>query len=267
MILQPITGGGCDRCLHSIQYHTTAKLETRLLLKEWEFGFSAIVSSEETRSISGRNSNVCLKFLVVAAIAAPFSLVGVGFTNHSAIAARYLVKVAPSTALALNPSPRQGLAISFSPSSALVAQTSWKEFSSSEGKFAVSMPGTPKQETETDEDGLTSHSFTVELENPNSAYLVTYYDVPEVAKATPEQIKELLDGTPDAFAKGGNAQLTRSQNIILDGNPGREFEFTSTEGFSGKGRVYLVEERLFLVVAIAPQSQNIQQFLDSFRLL
>ncbi|HAZ47571.1 MAG TPA: hypothetical protein DDW76_03580 [Cyanobacteria bacterium UBA11369] len=233
-------------------------LETGLLLKEWEFGFSAIVSSEEKQSNSGSNSNVYLKFCAAAAIAIPFSLVGAGFTNDSAIAARYLVKSAPTTALAFSP---------LSPSSTLVTQTVWKEFSSSEGKFAVSMPGTPKQETETDEDGLTSHSFTVELENPDSAYLVTYYDVPEVAKATPEQIKELLDGAPDAFAKGGNANLTRSQNIILDGNPGREFEFTSTEGFSGKGRVYLVQERLFLVVAIAPQSQSIQRFLDSFRLL
>ena len=226
-------------------------LETGLLLKESEFGFSAIVSSEETRSNSGSNSNVYLKFYAAAAIAVPFSLVGAGFTNHSAKAATYLVKPAPTHTL----------------SSTLIAQTAWKEFSSSEGKFTVSMPGTPKQETETDEDGLTSHSFTVELENPDSAYLVTYYDVPEVAKATPEQIQELLDGAPDAFAKGGNAELTRSQNIILDGNPGREFEFTSTEGFSGKGRVYLVEERLFLVVAIAPQRQNIQRFLDSFRLL
>jgi hypothetical protein len=91
--------------------------------------------------------------------------------------------------------------------------------------------------------------------------------VPEVAQATPEQVKELLDDAPDAFAKGANAQLTQSQNIILDGNPGKEFEFTSTEGFSGKGRVYLVEQRLFLVVAIAAQTQNIQRFLDSFRLL
>jgi len=255
MLLQPITGGGTDRYFHSIQYHRSGMVETGVFLKEWEFGFSAIVSSEETRSISGSNSNVYLKFCAAAAIATPFSLA--------------------TTALAANPSLRQPLPTyqvtlvhnTFSPSSTLVAQTSWNEFSSSEGKFAVSMPGTPKQETETDEDGLTAHSFTVELQNPDSAYLVTYYDVPEVAKATPEQVKELLDGTPDAFAKGGNANLTRSQNIILDGNPGREFEFTSTEGFSGKGRVYLVQQRLFLVVAIAPQTQSIQRFLESFRLL
>ena len=205
-----------------------------------------------------------LKSCIAAAIAVPFSLLGAVFTNYSATAATFLVKPAPPTALAANNT--------FSPlfpASTLLtqAQTSWKEFSSSEGKFAVSMPGTPKQETETDDEGLTSHSFTVEIQNPDSAYLVTYYDVPEFAKATPEQIKELHDGTPDAFAKGGNAELTRSESIILDGNPGREFEFTSNDGFSGKGRVYLVLDRLFLVVAIAPQRQNIERFLDSFRLL
>lgn len=233
-------------------------LEIRLLLKESELRFYAIVSSEEKLSNIGSNSNMYLKSWIAATIAVPFSLLGAVFTNYSATAATFLVKPAPNTTLS-----------TLFPSSTLLtqAQTSWKEFSSSEGKFAVSMPGTPKQETETDDEGLTSHSFTVEIQNPDSAYLVTYYDVPEFAKATPEQIKELLDGTPDAFAKGGNAQLTRSESIILDGNPGREFEFTSTEGFSGKGRVYLVLDRLFLVVAIAPQRQNIERFLDSFRLL
>jgi hypothetical protein len=146
MLLQPITGGRSDRCLHSIQYHTTGIVETRLLLKQWEFGFSAIVSSEEKRSISGSNSNVNSKFYPAAAIAVAFSLIGAGFTNHSATAASYVVKPTPTYTL----------------SSTLIAQTAWNEFSSSEGKFAVSMPGTPKQETETDEDGLTSHSFTVE---------------------------------------------------------------------------------------------------------
>ena len=172
-----------------------------------------------------------------------------------------------TTANAVNPSPRQPIPASLSSLSALVAQADWKEFSTTEGGFAVSMPGAPKQEKETDQDGLTSYSFSVELEQPESVYMVTYYDVPEVAQATPEQVKELLDGAPDAFAKGGNTNLTRSQNITLDGNPGREFDFTSDEGFAGKGRVYLVKQRLFLVVGVTPQTQNAQRFLDSFRLL
>jgi hypothetical protein len=155
----------------------------------------------------------------------------------------------------------------------LLSQSDWREFSSTEGKFAVSLPGTPKRETEKNDDGTLSYMFTLEVEEPASAYLVSYSDIPDVELLNPEGIKKVLDDAISEFAKGGNATVQGQKEVSLGGNPGREFDFTSTEGFSGKGRLYVVQKRMYIVVAIAPeinsspQTQNAQRFLESFRLL
>ncbi|MFB2936718.1 hypothetical protein ACE1B6_15810 [Aerosakkonemataceae cyanobacterium BLCC-F154] len=147
----------------------------------------------------------------------------------------------------------------------LTQETSWNEFSSKQGGFAVSMPGTPKQETGTNQDGSTEHSFS--LTSNNSAFLIHYSDIPKIEKLTKEEITKLLDNAPNDFAKGANATLVTAKNVSLDGYPGKEFEFILGEGINGKGRVYLVNNRLYIVVGMTTQPGNVQKFLDSFRLL
>ncbi|MFB2895904.1 hypothetical protein ACE1CI_23590 [Aerosakkonemataceae cyanobacterium BLCC-F50] len=147
----------------------------------------------------------------------------------------------------------------------LTQQASWNEFSSEKGRFAVSMPGTPKEETETNQDGSTEHSFS--LISDDSAFLIHYSDIPDIENLSKEEITTLLDKAPNDFAKDAKAKLINAQTVSLDGHPGKEFELKLKEGINGKGRVYLVNQRLYIVLAMAAKPENQQIFLDSFRLI
>ncbi|MCL1469636.1 hypothetical protein [Argonema antarcticum] len=149
--------------------------------------------------------------------------------------------------------------------SVLVAQSDWSEFSSASGGFAVLMPGTPKEESETSDDGSVEYSYTLSLEK--AAFLVHYTDIPNADELSAEEIQELLDGTPADFAKGAEAKLLGTRSISIDDNPGKEFEFTLSDGTPGKARVYMVKKRLYVVVGMTSESENTERFLNSFRLL
>ncbi|MFB2881379.1 hypothetical protein [Floridanema aerugineum] len=147
----------------------------------------------------------------------------------------------------------------------LTQEASWNEFSSEKGRFAISMPGTPQEERETNQDGSIEYSFS--LASDNAAFLIHYSDIPNIEKLSKEAIAKLLDSAPNDFAEGANAKLTKAKDVSLDGYPGKEFEFIVSEELNGKGRVYLVKERLYIVVVMATQPDTLQKFLDSFRLI
>lgn len=156
--------------------------------------------------------------------------------------------------------------------SVLMAQARWKEFASTEGGFAVELPGTPTEETETGEDGSIARSYSLFLDQ--EAYLINYADLvdekeeeKEKEDLSPEEVQAILKGMPNHFVESAEGKLERTRDISLNGNPGKEFEFTFRDGISGKGRVYVVKKRFFLVVGLASQNQNLQKFLDSFRFL
>lgn len=147
----------------------------------------------------------------------------------------------------------------------LTQQASWNEFYSEKGRFAVSMPGTPQEETETNQDGSTEHSFSLIADD--SAFLIHYSDIPSMEELSQEEITKLLDDAPNGFAKDAEAKLINAKTVSLSGHPGREFEFKLKEGINGKGRVYLVEKRFYIVVGMTIKPDNLQKFLDSFRLI
>lgn len=145
-----------------------------------------------------------------------------------------------------------------------LAESNWKELSSSTGKFAILMPGIPKEDTEKDKD-TTYHTFKVETKD--ALYLVNYFDMPEVGQASPDEVKHILDNGPAEFVKSADAKLLSQRNISLTGNPGKEFEFSVGDGIPGKGLLYVVNKRMYLVVVVTPQQENAQKFISSFRLL
>ena len=65
-----------------------------------------------------------------------------------------------------------------------------------------------------------------------------------------------------------NAKLLQVRDISLGGYPGKEFEFQplSANQPVGVGQVFLVETRVYGLVATTPEPENAQKFLDSFRL-
>jgi hypothetical protein len=139
--------------------------------------------------------------------------------------------------------------------------SSWKEFSSPEGKFTVSMPGTPKKQTQ-NQGGLTTNAFAVEVKN--GAYLVSYSDLPP--------------GTPFDYSAGIRAMATKYQGKVLsetdftlDGNKGKayEMEINQPKGFA-TGRIVVVNNRLYQTLAIGTNARasdpDVKKFLDSFKL-
>ncbi len=146
----------------------------------------------------------------------------------------------------------------------LIAESTWKEWASPKGSFAVLMPGSPVEETEKDKDG--SVDYYLKYESEKDIFYVMYTDIPSVAQASAEEVKQILDRLPGEFVKGAEAKLLSQKSLSLTGYPAREFEFTFSNGIPGKGRVYLVNQRLYVTIAATPQQENAQKFLTSFRL-
>ena len=97
----------------------------------------------------------------------------------------------------------------------------WKEFSSAEGKFSISLPGAPKPEVRTMDTRigkLTTHAFF--LQTDFGHYYVHYVDFP-AGPETLAETKEFLDGGREAALAGG-ARLLVENDVSIGGVAGRE---------------------------------------------
>ena len=151
----------------------------------------------------------------------------------------------------------------------------WSEFTSTSGGFAVQMPGTPKDQTQSVAQAtgdLTLHNFTVE--DRDYAYIVSYVDFP-AGTIVQSDADAFLDSTVDGSVSSGKGELKSQSAITLGGYPGRLAEFTTVANgqlpaTSIKAHYYLVKDRLYQILAIAPQGQlpaEADRFLSSFKLL
>jgi hypothetical protein len=156
-----------------------------------------------------------------------------------------------------------------------VAQSVWKPFSSAEGNFTVLMPGTPRQEQNTINTELAPldlNAFTVE--RPNEAnYLVAYFDLPgdfSNMLQTSGQINEFLTGVVLGLSESMAGQLLNQQRINLNNYSGKAFRMQHSEDVVGRYRLYLVNQRVYLL-GVGTSKENylqksIQGFFNSFRL-
>lgn len=152
----------------------------------------------------------------------------------------------------------------------------WQEFTSQQGQFSVSMPGEPTEEIEpaSDRNGNTeSGSFLLELQGDTLGYGVFYKNLPNAPNSSDAaQLKEFFDGFRDDFVQNGvlEGNLIQERDISLENYLGRELEVTGSEGFI-KMRVYLVEKRLYLLLAASQTKEAFPQdgdrFFNSFKLL
>lgn len=149
-----------------------------------------------------------------------------------------------------------------------MAQNTWQPVSLSEGRFSVEMPGQPELETWTNEQGFVEYSLQLEVAEPLSHYFIHYFDEPKLAGANEDELAEVLRITLEAFIEGAEAELLSQQNIELNRYPGKAFEFhlgiPNTP--RGKGQIFIVQERLYILVVLTPRFQDAERFLRSFRL-
>ena len=148
-----------------------------------------------------------------------------------------------------------------------------KEFTSKVGGFSAAFPGTPKESKEPiAKDGTIQTQYT--LDGPTGAYLVSFQDNPNLAKAGKVEREKALQAAQDAVQRGTQGKLLRSKEITLDKvHPGREYEIQASHGGGGlfRSRAYLVKDRLYQVIVVGQKdfatSKEADRFLESFKLV
>jgi len=150
-----------------------------------------------------------------------------------------------------------------------------REFKSEAGNFSVQTPYTLKESSEsldTQVGEIEIHSFLGEQGNESVSIGYTDYPAELVQVSDPERI---LDGSRDGAVANVKGELVSETRISLDGYPGRELTISviadNKQEIVLRGRVFLVENRLYQIMAVAPKgkenAKNIDAFLQSFALL
>jgi hypothetical protein len=128
----------------------------------------------------------------------------------------------------------------------------WKEFSSKEGRFSVSLPGTPKPEKRTQETpifSITTHAFV--LQTDMAVYFVSYADLPlPPGSLTPEDRKEALDTSRQRII-GGGARIISESEVTVAGNAGTEI-LAEKNNMILRARFAIIEGRLYQMILGAP---------------
>jgi hypothetical protein len=148
-------------------------------------------------------------------------------------------------------------------------------FTSDPGGFAISTPVT----LEASQQSVNTEAGSIEIqtyvaEDREAVYVVAYSDYPPdlVAQNDPAT---LLDGSRDGAVSNVGGTLISEDTIDLKGNPGRSLiidtQTETREEATVYARLYLVENRLYQVVVVVPQTATEQveasTFLDSFTLI
>lgn len=153
-----------------------------------------------------------------------------------------------------------------SPQQAALQTPEWQPFCSAMGQFAIDMPGEPTIKSQIFSNQMIAHTYRSILKNKET-YLLQYFDV-DFRMNNNNNTKITLNSAVDFFVVGANAKLLQVRDISLGGYPGKEFEFQPLSPTQpvGVGQVFLVETRVYGLLATTPEPENAQKFLDSFRL-
>ncbi len=172
-----------------------------------------------------------------------------------------LLPIAAQASEQSNQISAQSLMAQSSSAAELGIPAGWQDVRSPEGDFTISMPNQPKPDTS--RQGIRRW----ELDQDKSKYFIQSIDLPNLKQATRAEVLAILTQIPQAYVRGAAAQLGSQRSIVLNSYPGQEFEFQLRNGWKGRGRVYIVGERVYQIVAIAETTQTFAPFLQSFKLI
>jgi hypothetical protein len=149
------------------------------------------------------------------------------------------------------------------------AQSDWVVFSPKDGGFSVKLPSKPTEQSlpQSTEAGRTPPPL-YELTSGGLKYVITYKDHPFSVEGA--QRDKLLDMGAEAGITGAGGKVVSNKPISLDDYPGREVK-GEMGGFLNQSRVYLVKQRLYLLIVWLPAdkagSENAAKFLESFKIV
>jgi WD40 repeat protein len=143
----------------------------------------------------------------------------------------------------------------------MIAADAWKPFTSREGGFTISFPGTPKESVA----GLNGENHLTIFRRGDNRFLVSYEDLPPEVAA--RGAKALYADIAAQFGEGKKSQ----RDIELAGQPGLELVLKESYPLPGENvrRLFLVKGRAYEVDVydyggLTPEDRK--KFLDSFRL-
>jgi len=147
----------------------------------------------------------------------------------------------------------------------------WLNFESESGRFSVLFPDEPDEQVESVQTaiGVIESQFFM-VTQKDMAYSVNLADYPPEMIAAGDT-QQMLDGARDGAVSNVNGELLEEKELTLSGHPGREFKVkVEDEGIIVRARIYLVNERLYVIQALSKErlasSEDIDKFLNSFEL-
>ena len=171
-----------------------------------------------------------------------------------------------------------------SPPSHAVPQSVWRSFSPPGSGFSILMPGTPKEQINTESfwnlDGkkvnITEHTFISErIEQDGTIYTVAYGDYPATSffdSSSEEQAKKMLEFVSALIESRSPGMMQRKQVLRLNGHLGTEMKFDITQkGQPGTLwiRTFGVPRpnnkiRAYRILVFSTKEQSLQRTLDGF---
>jgi len=150
----------------------------------------------------------------------------------------------------------------------------WKKFTSREGGFSVLMPGTPVAKREavpTPLGPIATYFFSLEVQQGTNL-TVSFAEVPQGLLGLEGVDDLLLTMARDAAVKQVDGKLLKDEPVKLNQRiPGREFQIDVGLGSILRMRVFLVQNRVYQIVAAGPKDyatgKDADKFLDSFTLM
>jgi hypothetical protein len=151
-----------------------------------------------------------------------------------------------------------------------IAQETWQAFSRPEGGFTVQMPpGTLRegvQPMETELGAIEIHVLGIDL--PTRLYAVVYQDFPAALQGSSPD--DLLGSTLQGVMGNISRRLQDDRSIVLGGYPGVDLYYEGLDGLAYKQRVYIVNQRLYMLVAATSEVtssgfvEEADRFFNSF---
>jgi hypothetical protein len=158
---------------------------------------------------------------------------------------------------------------------ACLISTGPAEYTSQAGRFSIYAPAAMRQSKQTvDVEGMSIaiHMFTANVKDQSD--MVAYSDYPDevINQKDPDS---LLQSALSGAINNVKGTLISQDDITLDGYPGKEI-LASAYAANGqeaimKARFYLVKNRLYMLIMVAPKGgltrEETDSFLDTFKLL
>ena len=147
------------------------------------------------------------------------------------------------------------------------AQTEWKERTWKAGDCSALLPGEPVEQTKDVGQGRKVYLWIVS--QGKIAYVVSYADMPELAKAGGELIEKALENGRKQAAVNLKGKVIYDKEHKLNGNPGREVHIETPALGIYRMRMYVIGPRLYQVIVLGPRevalSKDSDRYLDSFK--